>query len=321
LSNDYNNFTFSGSFTDISLVNSSGTINSNVPYKLTSFNDNSGTTFTNVTSGSNITVDNNAGGTYYIVSSNILNSSNNIIYSNFGSINSSTSVIAISSEVETQSGKNFIVYQTGAILNGATAFYDTYNIMIFEISLINTSTIGTTPIICMGQDTMITIFENNTEIDKPIKNLKVGELVKTENNQYIPIKHIYQSYVYNTKNPEGKRKKDKFYLLTKEKFPELKQDLYLTGGHPLLVDNLSMNEFNRMKQIKMSNYDKKIGNKYVLPVYLSDKVNDYPVNQVMPIYNIVLENTNGTDRFPIRLDGILSSSMSFYKYNTFLLSK
>ncbi len=320
LSNNYNSFTFSGSYTDVSVVNSSNEINSFIPFKLTSFNENIGTTFTNITPGSNITVDPNTGGTYYIVTSNITNSSNNTLYSAFGSINSSTSVITTNSNVATQSGKTFLVYQTGAIQNGSTAFHETYNIMYFPISFLTISSeSGNTPIICMGEDTLITIFENNIEIDKPIKNLKVGELVKTENNQYIPIKHIYQSYVYNTKNPDGKRKKDKFYLLTKEKFPELKQDLYLTGGHPILVDELSEQELKRQSNFYMKNADKNVGDKKVLLTFFSDNVLDFEENQVFPIYNIVLENVNGVDRHQIRINGLLSSSMSFEKYSKYIL--
>lgn len=317
-SNNYNNFTFSGSFTDVSVVNSSNEINTFIPFKLTSFNDNSGTSFTNINPGNTITIDQTPTGTYYIVNSNIINSSNNVINSAFGSINSSTSVITTNSNLATQSGKKFLVYQTGVILNGATAFHDTYNVMFFSISFASQST--PTPIICMGEDTLITIFENNTEIDKPIKNLKVGELVKTENNQYIPIKHIYHSYVYNTKNSEGQRKKDKFYLLTKEKFPELKQDLYLTGGHPILVDQLSDQESKRQSNFHMRNTDKFVGNKKVLLTFFSDLVTDYEENQVFPIYNIVLENVNGLDRHPIRVNGLLSSSMSIEKYSKYILA-
>ena len=116
------------------------------------------------------------------------------------------------------------------------------------------------------------------------------------------------------------RKKDKFYLLTKENFPELKQDLYLTGGHPILVDKLSDQESKRQSNFHMKNTDKTVGNKKVLLTFFSDLVTDYEENQVFPIYNIVLENVNGLDRHPIRVNGLLSSSMSIEKYSKYILA-
>ena len=99
----------------------------------------------------------------------------------------------------------------------------------------------------------------------------------------------------------------------------LKQNLYLTGGHPILVDQLSEQESKRQSKFQMRNKDKTVGNKKVLLTFFSDLVIDYEENQVLPIYNIVLENVNGLDRHPIRINGLLSSSMSLEKYSKYIM--
>lgn len=315
ISNNYNNFSFVGEYTDISVVDSSGAISTYQPYKLTSFNEKSnGVTFTNITPGSNITFENTPVGTYSIVSSNILNKSNLYLYSAFGTLNNAT--ITTDQDLLTQINKYFIIYQDSGIYDYrlSTAVSDTYNILIFSISIMNTST----PVICMGENTLITTLENNIEVDKPIKHVQIGELIKTNADKFIPVKYIYKSYCYNTANNPKERKKDKLYLLTKDNFPELKDDLYLTGGHPLVVDHLSETEYKRQQRLNLNKNDTFIENKKILLVFASDKVLDFTETGIFPIYNLVLENVDGKDRHLIKINGLLTSSMSVDKYEKYI---
>lgn len=314
--NNYRNYTLSGSYTDVSVVNINGTISVPEPYKLTSFYS-SGTNFSQILPGTSIVIDSNPIGTYSIVSSNIINfSGENFIYSTFGTIDGA--IIITSNNLANQSNKKFIIYQSNALKNNLTNITQTgtYNILLFSISFQNK------PVICMGENTLITILENNNEIQKPVKELEIGQLVKTENCGYIPIKHIYKSVLYNSKNEDGQRKKDKIYVLSPEKFPELKQNLYLTGGHPLLVEKLSDSESKRQNKLYLKKSDKKVGDYYVLLTFICENAMDCIESGLFPIYNLVLgknETSTLLDRYIIRINGLLTSSMSLEKYNKYII--
>jgi hypothetical protein len=67
-----------------------------------------------------------------------------------------------------------------------------------------------------------------------IENLRKGDLVKTLKNDYLPIVLIGKSAIYNSGNLD--RIKNRLYNLPKENYPDLMEDLVLTGCHSILVD-------------------------------------------------------------------------------------
>ena len=92
----------------------------------------------------------------------------------------------------------------------------------------------------------------------PIENLKPGNLVKTVSSGLKKIEAIgYARVYYDIKN--NGRTKNNLYTLCKTEYPELFEDLVITGCHSILVDKF-LNEEQRNKTIEVN------GNTYLTPL-------------------------------------------------------
>jgi hypothetical protein len=130
--------------------------------------------------------------------------------------------------------------------------------------------------VCFVKGTKILCFLDNLEIYIPIEDLTTDHFVKTYHNGYKKIVHIKQfSLINTTKCPVTKKQKiNKIYKLAKEDYEELFEDLYVNGGHSILVDTLTEEE-NRIN-LKLFRGYKKIGNKIRLLSYINQKA--IPIN-------------------------------------------
>ncbi len=213
---------------------------------------------------------------------------------------------------------NFInfdpIEKTITILNGAPSgafkviihqvqnniYNNIYNTMLVSINIIA---------ICFGENTLLPIITENKKVTyKRIKDIKIGEIMMTEYHGLKKIKYIYHKKIQNVSNYQNKNK-DKLYVLKKQDYPELIQDLVLTGGHPILVNlNFSFNEM-------LKNPDMFLRNFYRLETYKNKKAVDFDCDGVYDIYNVILENNNKYNKYPIRINGILTESCEEYLYN------
>jgi hypothetical protein len=104
-------------------------------------------------------------------------------------------------------------------------------------------------------------------------------------------------------------KTDKIYKLTKEVEPNLTKDLYVTGGHGILVDEIS--EDQKTKLLTNDNKDcEKIGDKYLLLACVDERFEEVTSDEVFDIYHICLENEDIKTHYGIWANGILSESIS-----------
>ena len=71
----------------------------------------------------------------------------------------------------------------------------------------------------------------------PIEQIKKGSLVKTSRDGYKKVVLIGKASINNTDTDE--RTENRLYKLTPANYPELKEDLYITGHHSVLVDSLT----------------------------------------------------------------------------------
>lgn len=132
--------------------------------------------------------------------------------------------------------------------------------------------------ICFVKGTKILCYQNNTEVYIPIEELTTDHYVKTYDHGYKKILFIKQFFIINTtRRPITKKEKiNKIYKLAKEDYEELFEDLYVNGGHSILVDTLTEEE-NRIN-LKLFKGYKKIGDKIRLLTYINQKaipINDY----------------------------------------------
>ena len=155
----------------------------------------------------------------------------------------------------------------------------------------------TNSIICYEENVEILCYENDSEIFKKISKLKIGDTVKTYKDGYKNIKYLKQfkythiqkyetDYLYKYKNT----------------------DIIITGGHSILVDELTEEEsINNLKYM----FSSTIHDKKLLLACASDKFEKITDKKDYILYHLVLENENSKGHYGVYLkNDILSESCS-----------
>lgn len=161
----------------------------------------------------------------------------------------------------------------------------------------------------------ITCFNENTKIlcDKgyiPIQNLRKGDLIKTLKNGFIPIDMIGKRDIYHPAVNE--RIKDQLYICNKENYPELLEDLILTGCHSILVEN-SIKIVNKEQIEKVIEVNGAIfitDDKLRLPACVDDRTSILPKPGNYTIYHFALENNDYYMNYGIYANGLLVETCS-----------
>jgi hypothetical protein len=168
------------------------------------------------------------------------------------------------------------------------------------------------------EDTFVKIYNKNNQYEK----------------QYRKAKFIVKSALENSSESTI----NKLYCIKKEKHNKLIEDLYVTGSHALLYDDLTDIEYEKMSRlvdhyntytIRLENeenmsteeventkslmkyyndYKMELDDKYKLIAYFDDRFEEVNDEGVFNIYHIVLENANKYDNYGIWANGILAES-------------
>ena len=159
---------------------------------------------------------------------------------------------------------------------------------------------------CFKKDTKILCFKDAKEIYIPIQNIKKNDLVKTLNNGYLRVNFIGKSKIDNMGNNE--RILSRLYKCPKNNYNELIDDLYITGGHSILVDDLSIEERGKTNEIwgKIQKTD----DKYRLMAYVDKRTEPYQEEGEFEIYHIALENQDYYGNYGIYANGLLVETCS-----------
>lgn len=150
------------------------------------------------------------------------------------------------------------------------------------------------------------ILTNNGYI--AVQNLRKGDLVKTLKHDFVPIHVIGESMIYNPKSEE--RVDNRLYKCSKDVYPELFDDLIITGMHSILVDGFkdeTQKEKNR-KTFKGKNY--MTDNKYRLLACVDDRTIPYENEGYFEIYSIALDHDEALGNYGIYANGLLVESTS-----------
>jgi hypothetical protein len=275
---------------------------------------------------------NNPGTTWTNIASNtttpyVLSSFNAQLY-NPNSASSSSSNYTTSAGLFTPSYNYQILYNTQVsnvattrvfVSKGSTPYYYSYNNNTFVFTNTNPSTsteaidvnitqsngILNISVACFKKGTKI-LCENDMYI--PIEELKIGDIVKT-------YKHGYQKVIMSAHSSlcdYFQNKVHKLYTYSREKNPELIEDLHLTGGHSLLLDTLTEEESNDMNQINWVKEDFMVEDKYKLLACFSSQL-CIATEQNVEIYHFTLEppeNAKPTYVYGVYANGILVESCS-----------
>jgi len=140
----------------------------------------------------------------------------------------------------------------------------------------------------------------------PIENLHKGDLVKTLTKGYLSIEIIGKKTITNSKNDIPG---NKLYICTNENYPEVFEDLYMTGFHSILVDSfISMEQ--KQKTINTNGDAYVTERKYRLPVCVDNRAIPYETEGQQTIYHLALENDDYYMNYGIYANGLLVESSS-----------
>jgi hypothetical protein len=197
---------------------------------------------------------------------------------------------------------------TTSIVPGSQTIVDLLDPLIhgYTVQALNFAGFNT-GMVCFKEDSKILCLVDGVEKEVFVQDLRKGVLVKTLLSGYVPVYMIGTSKIYNSGNLD--RIKDRLYLCSKEKYPELNEDLVITGGHSILVDKFVGNQLEQTKKQCDGRFfltEKKIR----LMAYLDDRATPYNKEGEYNIYHFALENEEYFHNYGVYANGLLVETCS-----------
>lgn len=214
--------------------------------------------------------------------------------------------------------KTFVFGGPSSLVSG-DAYYSSDKRTTYLYNVTNNSLVTTfllNPAECFKKGTKI-LCENNIYI--PIEELKIGTLVKTYKHGYKRVTTILYDKLFNKLSNDITCKnsvqniRSQIYTYSRESNPDLIEDLHLTGGHSLLLDTLTEEESDNMKQIQWpTNQEYFVDDKYKLLACFNSNLH-IATEQNVDVYHFTLEppeNANPAHVYGVYANGILAESCS-----------
>ncbi len=152
---------------------------------------------------------------------------------------------------------------------------------------------------CFLEGTQVLCLVDNVEKWLSIQSLGPDTIVKTYKHGPKKISLLGQSTIYNQSN--DLRIKDRLYKCPVANYPELNQDLYITGCHSLLVDNLT--DIQRKETIEKLNKIYITDDKYRLIACVDSKAEPWNKSGRFNIYHLALEHNDDGMNYGIYVNG------------------
>jgi hypothetical protein len=237
----------------------------------------------------------------------------NKLYFSYTTTTSSTAFVAeVNVDTTTITNTNYLPGVFASPANPYTQGLTNYDSQLY-ISFSNNS--GGVPfiygllsgfVICFKEDSKILVLQDGVETYVPIQSLQKGNLVKTSRDGYKAIWAIGYSTLSNPGTDE--RIKDRLYRCSKENYPEVTEDLYITGCHSILVDELT-----DIQRKEIQDQFKKIyvtDQKYRLPACIDTRAVPYQEEGIFKIWHLALEHTDYFMNYGIYANGLLVETTS-----------
>lgn len=162
------------------------------------------------------------------------------------------------------------------------------------------------PVICFKEGTKILCLVDNKETYLPIEYIPPGTLVKTLSSGYKKVELIGHSKTYNPGN--SIRGKNRLYKCTKENYPEVFEDLIVTGCHSILVDDITDEQRKDITELAGRIFVTE--DKYRLMACLDERAKPYTEEGVYTIWHFALENDNYYFNYGVYANGLLVETTS-----------
>ena len=153
--------------------------------------------------------------------------------------------------------------------------------------------------VCFLEGTKVLCLVGDTQQYLPIESLTKDVLVKTSRDGYKKIELIAKEEMNNPGTDE--RIEPRLYKCSTSKYPELKDDLFITGCHSILVDKITDKEKDVLtRQLgRIFVTDKK----YRLTAYADERAEPWNSEGKYTIWHIVLEHENPVMNYGIYVNG------------------
>ena len=214
---------------------------------------------------------------------------------------------------------SYASWRIAKVLNGSTLMpapaglyvsgYDLATVSGFSASYTYFLYASTT---CFLEGTQILCLIDEKETYVPIETMRVGFLVKTSSDSYKKVELIGKGSMVNPGDSE--RVEARLYKLSPGKYPELKEDLFITGAHSVLVDNITDKEREEITK-QLSRIFVTEG-KYRLMAMLDERAEPWASAGEYMIWHFALEHDDSTRNYGVYANGLLVETCSINTMRT-----
>jgi hypothetical protein len=205
--------------------------------------------------------------------------------------------------VSSNYGSSFIVYSEKKMLPSFPSFN---NNNLFVQYVANTSASYVTNLPCFREDSKILALIDNEEKYVAVQDLRKGTMVKTYLHDYVPIFMVGTKQIEHC--PDNEEKQNCLFHLKPSSYPELLEDLFITGHHSILVNSLT--EEQKQKTAEEDNTLYLTDDKFRLFSCLDPRAEIYQESGIFNIYHIALENENYFANYGVYANGLLVETCS-----------
>jgi hypothetical protein len=204
-----------------------------------------------------------------------------------------------------------------AVVLGDTAPTGTYNngFDLLTLGLGTTSYYLYPSAPCFLEGTKVLCLVDDVKTYIPIETIKPGTQVLTSRDGFKKVVHIGKGNIQNPENTE--RTENRLYECTPANYPELTENLHITGCHSILVDNIS--DTQREQTIKHLGKIFVTDKKYRLMACIDERCEPWNKPGSYTIWHLALENADERMNYGIYVNGGLlveTCSITFLKKNS-----
>lgn len=152
---------------------------------------------------------------------------------------------------------------------------------------------------CFLEGSEILCLVDDKEVYVPVENLRKGTLVKTSLDGYKKLEAVGKKGIWNTQTPE--RIQQRLYKLTPANYPQLTKDLFLTGCHSILVDELT--DIQRQRSITELERIFVTDKKYRLIACVDERAEPWQSEGAYIVWHFALESENIRTNYGVYANG------------------
>jgi len=217
---------------------------------------------------------------------------------------------------ETHADLSYIANFNGSITAALTNYSNGNGIVVMVNNAIETyevnnvyppGPIPTETITCFKEGSKLLCSKYGSELYMSVQDIRKGDLVKTRLNGYVPVNMIGSKTIYHPASSE--RIKDQLYKCSPDKYPELTEDLILTGCHSILTDRF-ISDQQREDTIKVNGDAYVTDRLFRLPACVDDRTSVYDIPGVYKVYHLALDHDDYYMNYGIYANGLLVETCS-----------